>query len=242
MRKMNYLKNNSNPSDYQQNINMLNSWPGLLKVLRKSSIAIRNNYLPFVFYSTIMLIVQLVVPTLVSNLGTLDFSKQVISDASSAIVGFLLCPYLNKYALNLASEKKITIRELFNISGRVYLNVYLSYILFGSLLLVGAIFIFIPLIWILPWLYLAFYPVIDMEFSPLQALKYTRTTLHNNYSKTWEIIGLNILITVVVSLLLTKHSMIAFYLNDILVIFFETSAAILYFLLKNINADLLTNQ
>jgi hypothetical protein len=201
------------------------AWHGLFNTLNQANLAIKNNVAPYIFYLSILLIVEVALLLLVKLPSSSKFTNQQIAALGDGVITILLIPYLTKYELCLAKGLKTSIGQLFKLSLRTYFNVYLTLIMFIPILIIGALLVLVPLVWILPWFYLVFYPVVDLNYSPIEAFNYVRTIMKNNLGKIWSMLGVYFVVNLLLRILAPNES--TFFMSMLQVVF-ETYAAILY--------------
>ncbi len=211
----------NNPSQNNSN----DVWRGLFSTLNQANRAIKNNVGPYIFYFSVLLFVEFVFQLIVKLPSSSKFTSQQVAALGGGIITVLFYPYLTKYELCLAKGIKTNVRQLFRLSLRTYFNVYLTFIMFIPILFIGALLIFIPLVWIVPWFYLVFYPVVELNYSPIKAFRHVRFIMKNNLGKIWAMLGVNFVVSLLIRILVPNEST---FLLSILQVLFDTYAAILY--------------
>lgn len=127
------------------------------------------------------------------------FSSEGDTNAAGSISTFaqlLLSAALITYGLAVADRKPITISQLFGSDVRTFIYTVLTLLLFSVIIIGSAFLLLIPLIWTLPWFYLAMFVAVDKKLGPVRSLKESKRSSQSHIGKVWGYFGITILLAI----------------------------------------------
>jgi hypothetical protein len=111
---------------------------------------------------------------------------------------FLLA--LPVYTLALADRKTITVNQFIAFDLTKYLTIIGATLLTVLIVFISAIPLLIPLIWVVPWLSLSSYVIVDKNVGVIDSLKESKRLAQDHKSKVWGIIGMTIGLAIIGSI------------------------------------------
>jgi hypothetical protein len=207
-------------------------WKGAAYAYSQAIEAIQRNSNPALFYIGVSAIATIVANLIINKSFLIKQTHESAIAIVNGIVGLLLLPLSVRYPLALARAKKATISQLLTPDLSLYGNLIMTFILVIVLLVVGALPLLIPLIWILPWSWFMFLIVADLHCGASAALQEARRLTANNKGKAWGIIGISVLL-VLVSGLLSRVPILGSILSPTIYILYYTATAFLYIWLRD---------
>lgn len=172
-------------------------WQGAFNALGAVFEQIKKNPQPA--YLFVGVYTALAVLSFLADGGSTSFNETGSSYESLAALIFLLA--LPVYSLALADKKVISIGEFMRFDLGRYLTLVAVMLLTVVILVVAAIPLLIPLIWVIPWFALAGYAAVDKKLGPVEALKESKRLAQNHKGKVWGIIGSMILLAIAAGIL-----------------------------------------
>jgi len=97
------------------------------------------------------------------------------------------------YALSIADNKTISLREAVRFNAKKYLVLWVTMILFALIVAGSLLLLIVPAIWTIAWFMLSSYAVVDKGLGPVDALKESKRLAQRHKAKVWGIIGVSIL-------------------------------------------------
>jgi hypothetical protein len=206
-------------------------WPGAVVSINKSIKQISKDPLPGIY---VILLITITTAVLQLAIKHPPFKLQKISflQLVNGAETILLYPYIVRYQLSLAKDKRIPASDLIKNGLATYLWIILAAVMGILMFMVGAVLLFIPLIWFIPWLYLLFFPIIDKKFNTYEALQYVFSLAKGNLGKLWAIIAYGLIVLVLLSIGLSKALILLTPLSFCVSLVVSTSLASLYLWLK----------
>jgi hypothetical protein len=98
------------------------------------------------------------------------------------------------YAFAISDKKVISIKQLMKPNASMYFTILFTSILCSLAVVASMVLFIIPVIWVLPWVYLAMYAAFDKKLSPVAAIKYSKQMTRDHKGKVWGLIGVSILL------------------------------------------------
>jgi len=117
------------------------------------------------------------------------YPHRFIGEFIGLAVSLILIVAVTKYALATARGETRSVSQLFNASALAYVRVIGALLAFFILLILSAVGLFIPLIWIIPWASFILYAVIDKHTGVFEAFRVSKQLAQHHKGKIWALVG-----------------------------------------------------
>jgi hypothetical protein len=175
------------------------SWPGVFNVFGEVFEQAKKNPEPAYVFIGVYAVLALLSFVTGGYASPFDTNSQDGGFEALAFLIFLLA--LPVYALALADRKVIDTSEFMRFDLGRYLTVFGIMLLTVLLVVIAAIPLLIPLIWVIPWLSLGSYIAVDRKLGVIESLKESKRLTQDHKGKVWGLIGVTILLTIAAGLL-----------------------------------------
>lgn len=166
-------------------------------LIRRAWQQIRSNPAPALLYVIVYALAS-VASQLVQQ-GTSVTSEHYRTYES--IVSVIFIATLPLYGLALADKQRMEISDFTYIQPKLFFYAIGSSLLFGTLIILSAFALFIPLIWIVGWFALTLYAVVDKDLTPISGMKLSKSLSENNKRQIWGVSGVILLLAIPLVLL-----------------------------------------
>lgn len=166
-------------------------WPGAFAAYSKAYEGVAKNSKPA------MLVVGLYLA--ITIIGSLAQGKMPNEDGYKGvetIVGLIFLLALPLYGLAIADKRTLSIKQFMKFDANKYFMVLFTSIICSFAVVLSLFALIIPVIWVLPWVYLALYASAEKGLSPVAAIKYSKSLAGEHKAKVWGLIGVGILLTI----------------------------------------------
>jgi hypothetical protein len=166
------------------------AWPGAFAAYGKAYEGLRKNSMPALLVVGIYIVVALLSGALQHKTAADEGYK-----SGEAIVGLIFLLALPLYAFAVAEKRQMSIQQFMKPNVHKYFVLLFTSILASFAVVFSLALLLIPVIWVLPWVYLATYAAVDKELSPVGAIKYSKQLTRHHKGKVWGLIGAGLLLT-----------------------------------------------
>ena len=131
------------------------------------------------------------------------------------------------YALSIADKKPLSVSQFFDVNVKQFIFLILAVIAVGVMLIVSAILILIPWIWLVSWFSVTTYALVEKDLDPLAAIGESRRLARNHKGKVWGIVGWIFLVSIAAAIV-GIIPFVSYLLQPALVILETATLAIFY--------------
>jgi len=206
-------------------VNIPSEWPGAFKIYKISKAAVSQNM------SAIVGLVGCIVLTVIIYILILMIAKglaaRYIVEFIFYLINFIISGALVYACLESVRGHKTTVGAAFSVAMDKWINIIITSLIVGVLLLISIVLFIIPFFFIFPRLSLALYNVIDKDMGPVEAIQASWAQTKGNVSKVYGIVGVTILI------LIPTITIIGVILTLYLDIMYAAAYAILFLYITN---------
>lgn len=169
------------------------TWGGGLNAIKQAYAGIMANPAPAGIYVAVSFVVGALFA-----LGHPHVSRAAnyTEAGGTGLVSLIFIRALVLYSLSIADKKPLSVSEFFSVDVKQFIFLILAYISVFVVLLIAAIPIFIPWIWVVPWLAFTGYALVDKNLAPFAAMGTSRHLASNHKGKFWGIVGWMILVSI----------------------------------------------
>lgn len=169
------------------------AWGGGLNAIKQAYAGIMANPVPAGIYVGVAFVVGILFSLGQTHSGT---AVNYTSAGWLGLVSLIFIRALILYSLSVADKKPLSVSQFFAIDVKQFISLILAYISVSIVLLITAIPILIPWIWVLPWLAFTGYALVDKDLAPFAAMGESRRLASNHKGKFWGVVGWMILISI----------------------------------------------
>lgn len=150
------------------------------------------NPTPAGIFIAVSFVVSIVVAVSHIHIGT----AATATAAAGSLVSLLFIRAMMLYSLSVADRRPLSISQFLEVNIKQFCFLLLASIAVFILLVIAAIPILIPWIWVIPWLAFTGYALVNKNLDPLAAISESRRLASHHKGKVWGIIGWMILVSI----------------------------------------------
>jgi hypothetical protein len=169
------------------------AWGGGLNAIKQAYAGIMANPVPAAIYIGVAFVVGILFSVSQAHAGT---TVNVASASGLGLVSLIFIRALVLYSFSVADKKPLSVSQFFAVDVKQFIFLILAYIAVFIALLIAAIPIFIPWIWVVPWLAFTGYALVDKDLDPFAAMGESRRLASNHKGKFWGVVGWLILVSI----------------------------------------------
>jgi len=173
-------------------------WPGAFNTIGPIFAQMKKNPQPAYVFIGVYVTLALLGQMSTGSSSPMDSNQSTAGPESLVSLIFLLA--LPIYALALADRKPITVNQFMDFNLRRYFTILGVTLLTIVIVFFAALPLLIPLIWVVPWVAMATYAVVDKKLGVIDALKESKRIGQDNKGKVWGVVGVTIVLTVAAAL------------------------------------------
>lgn len=169
------------------------AWGGGLNAIKQAYAGIMANPVPAGIYIGVAFVVSVLF-----SLGHVHTTSTTSTAAAGGLglVSLVFIRALILYSFSVTDKKPLSVSQFFDIDVKQFVFLILAYIAVLVVLVIAAIPILIPWIWVVPWLAFTGYALVDKNLTPFAAMGESRRLASNHKGKFWGIIGWMVLISI----------------------------------------------
>jgi hypothetical protein len=168
-------------------------WPGAYEAYAQILGQIRKNPEPTIFLAAAYLAVSLLTRYLHHGAVQATLSYQVYEYIFQAII--LLA--LPTYGLALANRRHITIGEVMRFDMKKFVFLLLATIIYAVGFLCSVLLFVVPVIWIVGWLSLYQFPIVEEGMKPIDAFYESKRLCQDNKGAVWGVLGMSVILVII---------------------------------------------
>lgn len=203
------------------------AWGGGLNAIKQAYAGIMANPAPAGIYIGVAFVIGILF-----SFGHTNRTGYNTAAGGLGLVSLLFIRALILYSLSIADKKALTVSQFFAIDVKQFIFLILAYIAVFIALLIAAIPILIPWIWVVPWLAFTGYALVDKNLTPFAAMGESRRLASNHKGKFWGIIGWMVLIGIA-GAIVGIIPYVSYLIQPAIYVLEFTTIAILYRYLQN---------
>jgi hypothetical protein len=115
---------------------------------------------------------------------------------AGSLVSLLFVRAMVLYALSIADGRPLSVSQFLEVNVKQFFLLVLAYIAVFILLVIAAIPILIPWIWVIPWLAFTGLALVDKNLDPVAAMSESRRLADHHKGKVWGLIGWMVLVSI----------------------------------------------
>jgi hypothetical protein len=198
------------------------AWGGGLNAIKQAYAGIMANPAPAGIYIGVAFVIGILF-----SFGHTNRMGYDTAAGGLGLVTLLFVRALILYSFSVADKKPLTVSQFFAVDVKQFIYLILAYIAVFIALLIAAIPILIPWIWVIPWLAFTGYALVDKDLTPFAAMGESRRLASNHKGKFWGIMGWMVLIGIA-GAIVGIIPYVSYLIQPVIYVLEFTTLAILY--------------
>jgi hypothetical protein len=168
-----------------------NKWPGAFKAYSLAYETLQKNLQPALLVIGVYVLFVLLSAVIQGESPMAEGHK-----SGESIVGLIFLLAIPLYGLANADKRAVSLSQFMKFDANKYFMVLFTSILCSFAVALSMVALLVPVIWVLPWVYLATYAAAEKGMGPVAAIKYSKQLTYDHKGKVWGLLGVALLLVI----------------------------------------------